>query len=249
VTNQTSTCRLCETVAPLVRSHTIPQALHKDVQKYEETGQFSKMFSDKFNYQPESRTGVWDRMVCDSCEKKFQDWDDYGVNFVREHRSAEQGLVLGEGGKSIALVVQKPNYKKLKLFVLSMLWRADANTQSFFDRIDLGKKWRARLTDLILRSDPAKPEEFSVAASLFRSEEERYFMADPHRERYDNVNHVRFYIYGGFTFLIKVDKRSSPEPFNRVILRPQNEFFILMRNLSPSEKGVLDKVLRTAPGR
>ena len=226
-----------------MKSHTIPQALHKDVQNLETTGEFIRIYSDQYNYEPESRTGVWDRMVCDNCERIFQDWDQYGIDFVRTYRSGRRGVLLGPQSDPVAIAVDDFDYTKLKLFVLSMLWRADANTQPLFRRIDLGSTWRNELTKTILFADPGSPEFLSVSASLFKTDIEKYFMADPHPEKYSGVNFVRFYVYGGFTFLIKVDRRASPTPFGEAQLTPDRPFPILLRNLSPSERRLAQKIL------
>lgn len=236
-------CRLCGVEAPLVKSHTIPQALHKDTQKLEETGEFIRIYSDQYNYEPESRTGVWDRIVCDDCEKRFQDWDQYGIEFVRTHRSGQTGRLIGQKSNPSAIAIDDFSYGILKLFVLSMLWRADANGQPLFRRINLGDKWRTQLTSVILSGDPGPPEFFSVAATLFKAEQEKYFMADPHREKYEHVNFVRFYVYGGFTFLIKVDSRECPSPLNLVQLTPDGPFLTLLRNLSLKEQRLVQKLL------
>jgi hypothetical protein len=93
-------------------------------------------------------------------------------------------------------------------------------------------RWRNELTSRLLRADPGESEDFAVTASLFRTELERYFMADPHPERYDQINYIRFYVYGGFTFPIKVYARQSVVALQPYLLDANAPFVIALRGLS-----------------
>ncbi len=238
----TEPCRLCGSTAPLVNSHTVPKALHLDAQQFEQTGEVMRIYSDQFNYGRKSHTGEYDRMVCDKCEKRFQAWDDYGINFVRIHKAGTVGKPMGSPDP-IGLVIDEFDYTKLKMFVLSMLWRADASSRPVFKRINLGDKWRPALTSAILAGDPGPPEFFAVAASLFKKDILKTFLADPHPEKYERINHVRFYVYGGFTFLIKVDQRPPPKFLEHMILAEGRPFPLVLRDLSPSERIALHNVV------
>ena len=130
----TASCRLCGSTAPLVNSHTVPKALHLDAQQQEKTGEVMRVYTDLLNYGRKSRTGDYDRIVCDECEKRFQPWDDYGINFVRTYKSGIVGRPIVSSDPARAsdpagLIIDDIDYTKLKLFVLSMLWRADASSR------------------------------------------------------------------------------------------------------------------------
>ena len=133
------------------------------------------------------------------------------------------------------------DYAKLKLWVMSMLWRADACDHEFFKRVNLGEKWRKRLTESIRLREPGCADYFAITATLFdeKDDEEDYgqkILADPHRENVCGVNWYRFYVYGGFTFFIKVDRRKLPKELAQLALREDEPFAILRRKFSNSER-------------
>jgi hypothetical protein len=237
MSNQPEPCRLCGAVKTLVQSHTVPKALHLDAQQLENTGEVMRVYSDNYNYGKRSPTGEYDRMLCDACEKRFLAWDTYGIEFVRTHKSAPVSP------DAIGFSIDGVDYTKLKLFVLGMLWRANESSRPIFKRINLGEKWRTALTQAILAGDPGPPEFFAIIAALFKSDIHKSFLVDPHPERFGHINYVRFYIYGGFTFLIKVDQRPSDSAFAPGILAPGKPLAVILRNPSPSEQRAFSNIL------
>ena len=79
-----------------------------------------------------------------------------------------------------------------------------------------------------------------------KGDEEDYgqrIMADPHRERYYGVNGYRFYVYGGFTFFIKVDQRKQPEQLVPLTLREGHPFVVIRRRFSTGERRAFTQML------
>jgi hypothetical protein len=220
----------------------LPKALHLDAQQLEQTGEVMRVYTDQYNYGRRSPTGEYDQMVCNECEQRFQPWDEYGINFVRTHKSGTVGQPIGSPNP-VGLIINDIDYARLKLFVLSMLWRADASSRPIFKRIDLGNGHRGQLRQAILNGDPGSSQFFAVAASLFKSDIHKTFLADPHPEQYAGVDHVRFYVYGGFTFLIKVDDRDSPDFLRQTVLTGGRPFPLILRDPSPSERQAFANVL------
>lgn len=226
---------MCGALAPLVKSHVVPQALHMDAQEWGGLTECMRIYTDTLTYTPRSPTGTYDRIVCGGCEELFQEWDDYGVAFIREHRPGTAKKLFQVEGPNL-IRIEHHDYAALKLFVMAMLWRADASNQLIFRRIDLGDRWRGELAKAILMRDPGPPAFFAITASLFQNDLLKQTMSDPHPQRIHGINHVRFYTYGGFTFIIKVDQRESPDFLKRFILTPGQAFPVVLRDLAPGEK-------------
>ena len=226
-------CRLCGESKKLVDSHVIPQALHKDFQ-----GEgASEIYSRDQRYTVRSQTGEYGQFVCQQCEGSFGQYDEYGVDFVRKYRDGQAGEPLNG-----SLIASDVDYKKLKLWLMLILWRADACDTKMYKNVSLGTKWRNDLTRRIKNDSPGCSDDYAVMASLFHDEEHfetknigQSYMTNPTYFKYSGVNFYKFYIYGGFTFLIKVDQQKPPNERKQFLLREGEPFAIERRAMSDSE--------------
>jgi len=189
------------------------------------------------SYSSRSPIGEYDQIVCDTCEQKFGPWDQYGIELLRRINDGE-----GTPIKDLAVTVPV-DYTVLKLFIMSMLWRAKKSSRPMFTRVSIGGRWNDALTAALNQNDPREAEIFSVSVARFRENEEQRVTFDPHRERISGVNFTRFYVYGGYTFIIKVDQRPTIDSFTEVMLRPDRDLCVLLRNWSPSERRVVQSIM------
>ena len=237
----TGECRLCRENKKLVNSHVIPKALHKEFQG---EGVSDIYLRDQLHLE-RSPTGVYGQFVCQECEYSFGQYDEYGVDFVRKYKDGKAGKPLN------GLLIAEVDYKKLKLWLMSILWRADACDRDMFKNVSLGEKWRHDLTRRIKNDSPGCFDDYTVMASLFHNEEHfgvenigQWYMRDPKRFRASCVNFYKFYIYGGFIFLIKVDQQKAPNKLNKFFLRNGEPFNIRRRAMTFSEKNDFQIALR-----
>ena len=231
------TCKLCGQTANLVESHVIPKALHVDTQ----TEGGLKKYSVNVPYGAKSPTGEYGRFVCQCCENSFGPYDDYGVKFVRKYEDGKTGKPLVRDSFELGFIADV-DYKTLKLWILSMLWRADACERKFFDEIDLGDKWRKTLTASVRRQAPGFDDDFAVTATLFdEGELGSKMLHPPERTRFMDRNFYKFYLYRGFTFFIKVDQRKLLPECVPLTLRKGEPFPIVRREFSLGEMKTLKK--------
>ena len=236
-------CRFCTKARKLVKSHIVPQALHKEIQA--DNGPM-QIYEESHPWGVRSPTGAYGRFLCRDCEKRVGQDDEYGIQFVRKYGDGSTGepwLGSFENG-----FVAHVCYTRFKLWVLSMLWRADACDHGMYKRVNLGEKWRKRLTDSLRARDPSDADYFAVTATLFygRDDEENYgqaVMFDPHPENCAGVNRYRFYVYGGFTFFIKVDQRKQLEKLAALTLKQGKPLAVPRRKFSPGERSQSAKIL------
>ncbi|WP_156966940.1 MULTISPECIES: hypothetical protein [Paraburkholderia] len=138
-------CRMCSTVGPFVKSHIVPSAFVSPLRPEGEDAAVRMYPTD--GRAKNVWTGVYGRFLCPECEKLMQPWDDYGTElFLQEPRVAQGPDVLLVGDGTF-------NYQKLKLFVMSMVWRASVCGHEYFARVRLDERedeYRQRLLD----SDP-----------------------------------------------------------------------------------------------
>ena len=240
---QVGECKFCRKIKELVDSHVIPRALHKDAQGDDEP---INIYSTSRSRGKRSPTGVYGRFLCHDCEESVGKDDQYGVEFVRKYKDGCTGEPL-EGSFKNGLIAHHVCYTRLKLWVMSMLWRADGCDHEVFKRVDLGEKWRGRLACSLRLRDPGCADYFAVTATLFDEKDDkedygRGFMADPHFERYAGVNWYRFYVNGGFTFFVKVDQRKQREWLVPLTLRQGQPFVVQRRPLSKGERRMVARI-------
>ena len=228
------TCKLCGQTANLVESHVIPKALH--MHTLTEDG--LKKYSVNVPYGEKSPTGEYGRFVCQCCENIFGPYDAYGVTFVKTYEDGKNGEPLLDSFENG--FTADVDYKMLKLWILSMLWRADACERKFFDGINLGDKWRKTLTASVRRQAPGFDDDFAVIATLFdKGKLGSEMLHPPVRTRFKDRNFYSFYLYRGFTFFIKVDQRKLLPECVPLTLRKGEPFPIVRREFSLGEMKTL----------
>jgi hypothetical protein len=230
-------CKLCQQERPLIRSHIIPDAFHRDIK-----GDHPKaplMIGNDPEQHPKRRPGgLYDEeLVCEPCERLFSPWDDYAAEFFLKHLRENGQPMKASNGELIGYRYDNVDYKKLKLFVVSLLWRAAASSNEFFDRVELGPH-EERARSLIVAGDPGTPHEFSVLIERWYAPPERQGLLraqfSPYCAEIDDVHEVKLFLAGAVIH-VKVDKRPYPEPFPELMLRPGVPLHVISRELEGSK--------------
>ena len=134
---KTGKCKLCGNDAKLVKCHIVPEALFKYVNDSQIP---AKLIANKPEFYPQkSPIGVYDdELVCGECENKFfGDADNYAIRLCCDQLSQlTQNNTKYHNGQKIFEV--ECNYKSLKMFFISLLWRASASTHVFYSRVNIG---------------------------------------------------------------------------------------------------------------
>ena len=73
-------------------------------------------------------------MLCQNCEQKLSKLETYGALFLKE--LAKQKRIYT--GEHFCYVIEEFDYQKLKLFLLSILWRAGVSSLEAFKAVQLG---------------------------------------------------------------------------------------------------------------
>jgi hypothetical protein len=111
----------------------------------------------------ERKHGLIERLLCAKCEQRFCALEDYAKKFFY--------------GKSNPIRLQLPppsgdfsfyptDYKKLKLFQLSLLWRASEAKGEFFSEVKISDQHREKLRTMLLAGEPG--HDFQYPCSMGR---------------------------------------------------------------------------------
>ena len=237
-------CKLTGKSGRAVKAHIVPKAFYELPPQSEGTtrlltntpGQFPKKIP----------VGIYDdAIVTSEGESLFGPWDDYACEVLLNR--FKEFTPLYKSHKLAGWQLEDVDYALLKLFGLSVLWRAHASTQPAFQRVNL-RVHESKIRDLLLRAEPAKAEDYSVCFMRWIDEEgfSPFFM-DPFRERYDGVNFYRVYC-GRYVVCVKVDRRDTGPTLREFQVAPTRPLLVGARNLRKSKEWpVLVKIAQSNP--
>ena len=224
-------CRLCLQDKKLIKAHIIPEGFFRLLRQ----GNIApEMHSNTpGSYPKRMQVGTYDSTIlCSECDGKIAPWDNYGQQVLIHGFSAAVGISLE--GKTIAWRIEKFDSRMLKLFFMSVLWRASVSKQTFYKRISLGP-FEDRLRTMILNEDPGGSQDFAVVLARFE-DIPITAMLDPHPEKYDGISFCRFYL-SGFVAYIKVDNRPTPSFLTDLRFQEGKPLVVLARSLRKSPDG------------
>lgn len=234
-------CKFCgNTSEKLVDSHIIPKAFFIYTKRISDRIGWSGnmlMITNTNGQQPRRRLmiGWYDQnLVCKDCEEKFKEYDNYAIRLLLKQEKYQKLLILN--GQTMGWLIESFDYKKLKLFFISLLWRAGASDLPQFKRINI-RKHLQRARDLILSDNPGNENEFSFILARFGDIAGKAFMLDPHPESkndaFGDILCYRFYLGGGYIAYVKVDKRPFPSQSIDIAAKDGKSLVILRRTDFP----------------
>lgn len=241
-------CRLCGKDRKLIKAHAIPEAFFRVMR--EQDGEIPLLITNAANRYPKrSPIGVYDKeILCEVCEECFGPYDKYGTDCLI-HKLDEYFRPIERGEETLAFSSNGIDQERLKLFVLSVLWRAAVSTQEFYSGIDLGP-YEEALRKVLLAGETQSNEEFAVALSRWVVSDQRKSLVtglmNPFRERWSGVNAVRLYL-GWVVAYVKVDQRSFPSPISEMVLGKRGTTIMVAREFDDSKDlDIMRKVAKDA---
>lgn len=222
------TCRYCEAGTDLVEAHVIPAGFFR---RLRDPNAIPKLLSNREGERPRrAPNGVYDRHILGSCcEPTFGPWDQHAQEVLLD--DASNATVLRVENQIVGYEISRWDYRLLKLFFISLAWRASVSTHPMYSRISLGP-YEARARDLLQRADPGASEDFAVFLAKF----DHAFggaILDPHRERNERVNYLRFYL-GTYIAYIKVDRQKTPHPYASFVVGAEPILKVVGRDITKS---------------
>jgi hypothetical protein len=204
---------MCGEEKSLIKAHIIPRAFFKAGQLGDGT---PILVDDEAQYKfQRSPNGVYDQSIlCGSCERSFQDCDDYGIkvlltDFENFFRPIPGGF---EAIHSDAAVVDKT---LLLRFLIAVIWRASISTQTFYREVNLGPYENVALEFLKL-SQTAAPIAFDAVLACWETTHLNSYavsvLTGPTRTRLNQSTSYRV-SFGKITAFVKASGTSFMAPF------------------------------------
>lgn len=228
-------CKLCGEDRKLVKAHIIPEGFFRPLRLGSTVPELHSNTNGVF--PKKSPIGVYDKnILCDKCDKYIGLWDDYAHKLLIQNFSEQ--FAVYERDTKVAYKINDYDYKKLKMFFISVLWRASISSQQFYQRIKIGSHEQI-IKEMIINDDPGDPYDYAVSLAKFIDPEVKG-MLDPHKTKFDGINYCQFYITG-FVLYIKTDKRNPPDFLKELCLKKDPPFWIILRDINNSKDGKIIK--------
>jgi len=198
-------CKGCQKEKNLVKAHIIPESFFRGLR---EGNSAPEIYSTAKEFYPKrAPIGVYDKeILCDECEQIFQVFDDYVCQILINNESDLEPL--NHAGSVVGYRINSINNDKLKLFFLSVLWRASISKHYFYSRVSLNKL-ESKLKNLIWNNNPGSKHDFSFVLAKFEGDDAGRTIQNPFQERLFGIRYYRFYLYG-YVLYIKADSQKTP---------------------------------------
>ena len=138
-------CRLCRREEPLVRSHILPEFLHRKLELYGKEYARKKKGVKKrelwqFGTNPTTagprryQIGIRERLLCAVCDNWLGKFEDYANKIIFDPKAEDSCQAIPFGKKQSLQV----DYCRFKLFQISLIWRMGISSNKAFHAIQLG---------------------------------------------------------------------------------------------------------------
>jgi hypothetical protein len=234
-------CRLCGKNAMLIKAHILPKGFYAPIWDYGESGvpkgervPVIVSLGETGRKPVQTQSGIWDRhILCAACDGNILGpLDKYATHLLIDTPSWMLHAQ-DEHGEPMLQIIESYDYQRLKLFYMSLLWRSEVTSHSFFKEVKLGP-WEPRLREALLAGEPGSQEFFSVAPFCYTGDFGK-IMQNPIRQRIGGVNYVRFRYPGG-GFVIKVDQRPGAQELTCVALDPGRELRVITKAFTDTQE-------------
>lgn len=207
-------CNLCLQKKQLIKAHIIPRFFYNFLYP-DNDRELPILMMKKSGYSKKRWIGSYDKeILCKDCDSKIGIYDSYAKEFFLE----KEPIILED---PYAFILKDVNYKKIKLFLFSLLWRASITNLSEFSNIDTGP-FEKKLHELLISEDAGDSNTFPIIITKFKegrhAELARKTMLLPYKLRINGLNFYVFYFPKGYKIFFKVDQRDLPEELKNYII-------------------------------
>lgn len=244
-----------------MHSHIVPAFYIKSLESWLKTGSHgeakphSLVMGTKRDFKDGwMQRGYWEKqlgwkeyLLCDDCEKRFQVHEAKVRDFLYGNappplKKQTLGMLLASstplppdvppdllGIREVAI-----DYRALKLFQMSLLWRASVARGESFLNVDLGPRHESILRRLLANDDPGAETDYPCVMYDLQSEKVQFenYMEQPTLARDCDGQGQRTYrmILGGYAFLYSVSTHPASQMFRAFCAKPSGKMLLLVYN-------------------
>ena len=196
-------CKLCQKHSELMSSHIIPEFMYSSL--YDDKHRFHEI-SDEIDKKNSFRQkGIRERLLCNQCEQHLSKYESYAS------RALNSGYDLKVKKEGRLVQISGFDYKKFKLFALSILWRAGISNLDIFDQVRLGRHEEI-IRRMIFDNDPGHENiyPFILSPIIYKNILQEALIVKPTPTHIENHYAYRF-VFGGLVWVFIVSRHKVPE--------------------------------------
>ncbi len=221
MTTETRLCKLCCQARKLRCSHVIPETWYAAMYG-------PKLHRFRYMHDVDAGKAKWEQngfkeyLLCEQCEQELGVWDNYATRLFKTE------LPTSAQGQAKPILFHGLDYAKLKLFFLSVLWRASVSTRPFFEHVKLGPH-EDTIRDMLGRGIPGDPTDYGCVVSLLLrgGQPERSFVVEPTPCGMQDHEHDRYrFVFGGFFVLYFISRQGLTPKLQQTMLKADGSLII-----------------------
>lgn len=160
-------CKLCRQQRKLRKqSHIFPEHVYKFLKDSACKNKMAYVETQRSYEGPQ--TGEFEKyLLCEKCETLISKFEEYGSNiFYQPQKIPNLNNKRIKNIEGVELLIWNGvgyDYKKYKLYILSMLWRASISSRHFFKGVSLDSDTEGDLRKKILNENPGEVFEYPIS--------------------------------------------------------------------------------------
>lgn len=210
-------CNLCQKNTKLCESHIIPESVYKLL--YDDKHRFKAIHSStsKVSYH---QKGFRERLLCNDCEQTLSKYENYVKGILTKEYPKISKMIPGQ------IHHFNIDYKKSRIFYLSVLWRMSITSHKYFQGISIPKH-NEILRNLIQKENPGNPDEYGciVSAPLIDGTFYTDWFLDPHLSKTQG-DKVCWVVFGGLLYIFYLSFQHSDKRISQAFIQRNNKWLI-----------------------
>lgn len=143
-------CALCTERKTLRKSHIIPNSVFRRIKQAQSSGQLIQMDDSKDGLVRRSQETWPEYLLCEDCERIIGGYESYGLELLRTRNASVEDRADG-------VTFRTHDYRRFKLFLTSILWRAAVSRQAVFAKVILPDACREAARASLRAGTPLAP--------------------------------------------------------------------------------------------
>jgi len=210
-------CQLCKNEKKLIEAHIIPKWAFRYLYPDIPDAYKHPLVMVKNGSETRRPIGPYDsNILCSECDGFLGSFDDYGKSVFLDAKLEHYG--------NLAYLVRNVDFDKLRIFILSVAWRASLSNREEFKEISMGP-YEDRIGKILLNlkndQDIELSDDFSFIVTKFDEGDLPKDVVDrhvqtPHPQKIDGVNTIVIHMPKGLKVYLKIDQRKFPDSFDKL---------------------------------
>jgi hypothetical protein len=219
-------CQLCLKPAILCESHVISEFFFSNL--YDEKHRYYALCSIRGERIELLQKGLRQELLCKTCDGQFGKYEDYAKRVLYGGGPEIVYEKLGGGNCRYWGI----DYRKFKLFLMSLLWRLDVTTIPALIGVSLGPKHQERLRKMLQVEDPGEPWQYGclIARLLHEGKPFKDSISPPVPGKYKD-HHIYVMAITGFLFYYMVSSH-RPAIVDEAFLRKDGSIVIDQKEIT-----------------